>query len=272
MSVVLQALEDGVLTVTLNRPDKLNALTDEMLEQLVAAFDRADEDDDVRAVIVTGAGKAFCAGAELGSDGFGARDAAAPGEVARDRGGIIALRMYESTKPVIGAVNGAAVGVGASMTLPMDVRLCSSYAKFGFVYVRRGIVCEGASSWFLPRLVGMGAAAEWVMTGKLVGAEEAHDAGLVRGVHTPGALLPAARAIARQIVEHTAPVSVALSRQLLWRMAGEAHPLTAHQADSRAIALRRVSADAQEGVAAFKEKRAAVFPDRVSDGLPEIMG
>src|SRR3954449_1576370 len=208
-------LADGVLTITLHRPERLNAFTATMARELVDAFDAADADDDVRAVIVTGAGKAFCAGADLSSGGF---NAAANGTgVSRDRGGVIALRIFDSLKPVIGAINGAAVGVGASMTLPMDVRLSSTYGKFGFVYVRRGIVAEGASSWFLPRIVGIGTAMEWVTTGKLVAADEAQRAGLVRSVHTPGALLVAARTIAREIVENTAPVSVALSRRVMWQ-------------------------------------------------------
>ena len=261
-------VEDHILTMTLDRPDKLNALTDRMLEELLDAFDAADADDDVRAIIVTGAGKAFCAGADLSGGGFTAQ--ANGNGVPRDRGGVIALRIFDSLKPVIGAINGAAVGVGASMTLPMDVRLSSTYGKFGFVYVRRGIVAEGASSWFLPRIVGIGTAMEWVATGKLVVADEARRAGLVRSVHTPGALLPAARSIAQEIVEHTAPVSVALSRRLLWQMVGEPHPMAAHRADSRAIAARRVSGDAAEGVAAFFEKRAPAFSDQVSDGLPDV--
>jgi len=261
-------VEEHILTLTLNRPDKLNALTDRMLEELLDAFDAADADDDVRAIIVTGAGRAFCAGADLSGGGF---TAPTNGDgVPRDRGGVIALRIFDSLKPVIGAINGAAVGVGASMTLPMDIRVSSTYGKFGFVYVRRGIVAEGASSWFLPRIVGIGTAMEWVATGKLVVADEARRAGLVRSVHTPGALLPAARSIAQEIVEHTAPVSVALSRRLLWEMAGEPHPMAAHRADSRAIAARRVSGDAAEGVSAFFEKRAPAFPDQVSDGLPDV--
>jgi len=267
---LLYGIEDGVLTITLNRPDQLNALTDTMLADIVAAFDAADDDDEVRAVLVTGAGKAFCAGADLSGGSFDPAATSEAGDVPPDRGGVIALRIFQSKKPVIGAINGAAVGVGASITLPMDVRLSSIYGKFGFVYVRRGIVAEGASSWFLPRLVGMGPAMEWVVTGKLVNADEARRAGLVRSVHTPSALLPAARSIAREIVEHTAPVSVALSRQLLWRMAGEPHPLSAHRADSRGVAARRTSADAQEGVTSFLEKRPPHFPDRVSAGMPDI--
>lgn len=263
----------GVLTLTLDRPDRLNAMTNTMLNELLAAFDAADADDAVRVMIVTGGGRAFCAGADLSESGrsFAARvNDVADGELARDRGGIIAMRMFGATKPVIGAINGAAVGIGASMTLPMDVRLASEHAKFGFVYVRRGIVLEGASSWFLPRVVGISRAIEWCMTGRLVTAGEALQAGLVRSVHPAEELLCAARALAHEVVDGTAPVSVALSRQLLWRMLGEEHPMAAHRAESRAVASRRISPDAREGVASFLEKRPAVFTDRVSDGLPDV--
>jgi enoyl-CoA hydratase/carnithine racemase len=267
--LVLREATSWGVRLTLNRPDKLNALTDRMLDELLDAFDAADADDAVRAVVVTGAGKAFCAGADLSGGGFHESPAAGQ-EVPRDRGGVITLRIFESLKPVIGAINGAAVGVGASMTLAMDVRLASTFGRLGFVYVRRGIVPEGASSWFLPRLVGMGTAMEWVLSGRMVAPDEARRAGLVRSVHTPSALLPAAHAIAREMADHAAPVSAALTRRLLWRMAGEPHPMNAHRYDSRAIAARRGSADAREGVAAFMEKRPPEFPDRVSDGLPDV--
>lgn len=266
-------VDDGVATIELHRPDQLNALTTVMLSEIVAAFDVTDADDDVRVVIVTGAGKAFCAGADLSEagglgtvGGGGGSDA----EVARDRGGVIAMRLLASLKPVIGAINGPAVGVGATMTLPMDVRLCSDRSKFGFVFARRGIVPEAASSWFLPRIVGISRAMEWCMTGRLIGARDAREAGLVRGVYSPGALLPAAHALARETADGTAPVSVSLTRQLLWRMMSEPFPMNAHRTDSRAIASRRASEDAAEGIAAFKEKRDAVFPQRASDGLPDI--
>lgn len=262
------AVEDRIATITLDRPDQLNTLTNTMLEEIVAAFDATDADDDVRVVIVTGAGKAFCAGADLSE--AGALGSASSGELVRDRGGVIAMRIFDSLKPVIGAINGAAVGVGATITLPMDVRLCSDRAKFGWVFARRGIVPEAASSWFLPRAVGISTAMEWCMTGRMVGAHEALDAGLVRSVHTPDALLAAARGIAEETRDGTAPVSVALTRQMLWRMLSEPHPMNAHRTDSRAIASRRASDDATEGVASFKEKRAAQFTDRVSDGLPDI--
>ncbi len=263
-----------VATITLNRPDQLNAFTNTMMRELIDAFDRCDADDEVRAVIVTGAGRGFCAGADLSSGGStfakGGSDVSTPTGVPRDGGGLVALRIFESTKPVIGAINGAAVGVGVTMTLPMDIRLASDNAKFGFVFARRGIVPEAASSWFLPRIVGISQAAEWVYTGRLIPAAEALDGGLVRSVHAPEDLLPAAQAIAAEIATHTAPVSVALSRQMLWRMMGASHPMEAHRVDSRAIAIRGASADATEGVESFLEKRPAVFPMRVSDGLPEV--
>jgi enoyl-CoA hydratase/carnithine racemase len=265
---------DGVLTITLNRPDRLNAFTETMRTELIAAFDLADDDDAVRAVIVTGEGRAFCAGADLGGGGatFDWRErAAADGwDVPRDGGGQVSLRIFDCTKPVIAAINGPAVGVGITMTLPMDLRLVAQDAKIGFVFARRGIVPEACSSWFLPRIVGISQAMEWVATGRVFDAEEALRGGLVRSVHAPDELLPAARAIAREIADNTAPVSVALGRRLLWRMLGAEHPMAAHRADSRAMFARGQSADAREGVQSFLEKRPAVFADRVSGGLPDI--
>jgi enoyl-CoA hydratase/carnithine racemase len=266
-------LADGVLTITLHRPDRLNAFTATMAHELIAAFDAADADDDVRAVVVTGAGRAFCAGADLAAGGgtFDWRDRAAEeGDVPRDGGGRVTLRIFDSVKPVIGAINGAAVGVGATMTLPMDVRLAATGARIGFVFARRGIVPEACSSWFLPRAVGISRAMEWVATGRLVEAEEAREAGLVRSVHEPGELLPAAHALAREIADNAAPVSVALARQMLWRMLGAGHPMDAHRVDSRAMFHRGQSADAREGVTSFLEKRPARFTDRVGDGLPDV--
>jgi enoyl-CoA hydratase/carnithine racemase len=266
-------LADGVLTITLHRPDRLNAFTATMAHELIAAFDAADADDDVRAVVVTGAGRAFCAGADLAAGGatFDWRDRAADeGDVPRDCGGRVTLRIFDSVKPVIGAINGAAVGVGATMTLPMDVRLAATGARIGFVFARRGIVPEACSSWFLPRAVGISRAMEWVATGRLVEAQEAREAGLVRSVHEPGELLPAAHALAREIADNAAPVSVALARQMLWRMLGAGHPMDAHRVDSRAMFHRGQSADAREGVTSFLEKRPARFTDRVGDGLPDV--
>ncbi len=270
---------DHVLTITLSRPERLNAWTQTMCRELLAAFDSAESDDDVRVIVVTGAGRAFCAGADLGGGGdtfdyrkrqeFVEREAGV--EIPRDNGGVFTLRVYESTKPVIAAINGPAVGVGVTMTLPMDIRLASVDARMGFVFARRGIVPEACSSWFLPRLVGISRAMEWVATGRVFSAQEALDAGLVRSLHAPDELLEAAGALAQEIVENTAPVSVALGRRLLWTMLGAAHPMQAHRADSRAMFARGQSADAREGIASFLEKRPAVFTDRVSDGLPEVL-
>jgi enoyl-CoA hydratase/carnithine racemase len=265
-------LDAGVLTITLNRPDRLNAWTPTMGEELIAAFDRADADDAVRAVIVTGAGRGFCAGADLasGGDTFTGRDPG-DGPVPRDGGGRFTLRVFDSVKPVIAAINGPAVGVGATMTLPMDVRLASDQARIGFVFARRGIVPEACSSWFLPRVVGISRAMEWVATGRVFDAAEAHAAGLVRSVHPAGELLDAAHALAREIADNAAPVSVALARRMMWRMLGAEHPMLAHRADSRGMFARGQSADAREGITAFLEKRPAAFPDQVSEGLPDVM-
>src|SRR3954451_319306 len=218
---------DGVLTITLNRPERLNAFTETMMNELIAAFDASDADDDVRAVMVTGEGRGFCAGADLakGGETFDWRERGATGDVPRDGGGRVVLRIYDSLKPVIAAINGPAVGVGITMTLPMDIRLASTGAKIGFVFARRGIVPEAASSWFLPRLVGISQAMEWVATGRVFPAEEARAGGLVRSVHAPDELLPAAQALAKEIADNTSAISVALSRQMLWRMLGAGHPM-----------------------------------------------
>ncbi|HWE08427.1 MAG TPA: crotonase/enoyl-CoA hydratase family protein [Solirubrobacteraceae bacterium] len=270
-------VDAGVLTITLNRPNRLNAWTQTMGEELITAFDGADRDDDIRCIIVTGAGRGFCAGADLEAGGptfdwrGRAGEAAMEGPVPRDGGGRFTLRVFDCTKPVIAAINGPAVGVGATMTLPMDIRLAADSARIGFVFARRGIVPEACSSWFLPRVVGISQAMEWVATGRVFSAQEAHDAGLVRTLHPPGQLLDAARSLAAEIAENTAPVSVALARRMLWRMLGAEHPMLAHRADSRAMFARGQSADAAEGVTSFLEKRPARFTDRVSDGLPEIM-
>jgi enoyl-CoA hydratase/carnithine racemase len=276
---LLYSVEEGIATITLNRPDKMNAFTAKMMKEMIDVFDITDADDDVKVVIVTGAGRAFCAGADL-SGGGGTFDRSSPqavereegkvGEVYRDGGGRVTLRIYESLKPVIAAVNGAAVGVGVTMQLPMDIRLASTDAKFGFVFAKRGITPEAASSWFLPKVVGISTALEWCFTGRVFSAQEAHERGLVRSLHAPEDLLPAARALAREIADNTAPVSVALSRQMLWRMAGADQPMEAHKVDSRAIQSRGAAGDAKEGVSAFLEKRPAVYPDKVSTDLPNI--
>src|SRR4051794_25843172 len=269
---ILYEVSDHVLTITLNRPDRLNAFTETMGRELIQAFDDADADDDVRAIVVTGAGRAFCAGADLEAGGstFDWRERDSDGEVPRDGGGQVALRIFDLKKPVIPAINGPAVGVGITMTLPMDIRLAAEGAKIGFVFSRRGIVPEACSSWFLPRLVGISQAMEWVSTGRIFLAEEALAGGLVRSVH-PGDELPdAAGALASEIADNAAPVSVALGRRLMWTMLGADHPMAAHRADSRAMFSRGQSDDAREGVTSFLEKRPARFTDRVGDGLPEI--
>ncbi|WP_337185854.1 crotonase/enoyl-CoA hydratase family protein [Phenylobacterium sp.] len=276
---LLYSVDDGIATITLNRPDKLNAFNTTMMKELIAAFDETDGDDKVRAVIVTGAGRAFCAGADLSAGGAtfdydkrGGEDQAArqQGGVHRDGGGLVTLRIYDSLKPVISACNGAAVGVGVTMQLAMDFRLASDSARYGFVFARRGINPEACSSWFLPKLVGVQTALEWCYTGRIFPAQEGLEKGLVRSVHAPDDLLPAARALAREIADNTAPVSVALTRQLIWRMAGAAHPMEAHRADSRAIQARGRSGDAKEGVTSFLEKRPPAYPDKVSSDVPDI--
>ncbi|MGH7896142.1 MAG: crotonase/enoyl-CoA hydratase family protein, partial [Candidatus Binatia bacterium] len=261
-SEILYDVADGICTITLHRPEKLNAFTVTMMKELLAAFDRTDADDAVRAVIVTGAGRAFCAGADVSGGGQtfdyehqGARDIAE----FRDGGGLVSLRIFESKKPVIAAFNGPAVGVGCTMTLPMDIRIASTTARFGFVFARRGIVPEAASSWFLPRIVGISQAAEWCYTGRVFPAEEALAGRLVSRVVTPEALLETARSIAREIADNTSAVSVALARQLLWRMLGADHPMEAHKVDSKCIYAMGRSADAYEGVQSFLQKRPARF-------------
>ena len=262
---------DRVLTITLDRPDRLNAFTWVMHRELIDAFDRADADDDIRVIVVTGRGRGFCAGADLGAGG-GTFDHTEVLEQQqgehRDEGGLVTLRIFQCTKPVIAAVNGPAVGVGATMTLPMDIRLASENARYGFVFARRGLVPEAASSWFLPRVVGISKAAEWTFTGRVFGADEAHAAGLVRSVHPADDLLPTAYALAQEIVENTSAVSVSLTRQMLWRMLGEPHPMSAHRVDSRAINAMGASPDAREGVMSFLEKRPPQFTMRPSADMP----
>ena len=267
-------IADGIATIWMNRPDNMNAFTELMRYEIIDALDHTDADDDVRAVIFTGRGRAFCAGADLssgeGTFSRGGSDIVGRNGVPRDGGGTVSLRIYDSTKPVIGAINGAAVGVGVTMTLPMDIRLASTAAKFGFVFSRRGIVPEAASSWFLPRLVGISRAMEWVASGEVFPAEEAMAGGLVRSVHEPDDLLPAAYALARRLTESSSPVSIAVARKMLWRMLGADHPMAAHKVDSRGILERGRSEDVKEGINSFFEKRAPQFPDKVSDGLGTI--
>jgi len=276
---IILDIKDGIATLTLNRPDRMNAFTTQMMAEMIKAFDITDADDSVKVVVVTGAGRAFCAGADLGGgektfdyakQGSDPREANKVNGVYRDGGGLLTLRIYESLKPVIAAVNGAAVGIGVTMQLAMDIRMASTEAKFGFVFARRGITPEAASSWFLPRLVGLQQALEWCYTGRVFPAQEAKDGGLVRSLHAPEDLLPAAYALAREIADNTAPVSVALTRQLLYRNAGAPHPMDAHMSDSRAIMARGAQGDAKEGVMSFLEKRSPAYPDKVSADLPDI--
>jgi enoyl-CoA hydratase/carnithine racemase len=276
---ILYDVADGIATITLNRPDKLNAFTTQMMVDMIAAFDASDVDDDVRVVIVTGAGRGFCAGADLSAGGGTfdrtgrqeeAREAGRVGDVIRDGGGRLTLRIFECLKPVIAAVNGPAVGVGVTMQLPMDIRMASTEARFGFVFARRGLNPEAASSWFLPHLVGPQTALEWCFTGRVFPAAEAKEKGLVRSLHAPDELIPAARALAREIADNTAPVSIAITRQLIWRMTGAAHPMDAHMADSRGIQQRGAQKDVREGVNSFLEKRTPNYPDQVSKDLPNI--
>lgn len=266
---LLTELRDRVLTVTMNRPDRLNAFTTQMMLDWLHLLDAIDVDDEVRAVVVTGAGRGFCAGADLGGGGktFDASRAEESHEH-RDGGGRVTLRIFECKKPLIAAVNGAAVGVGVTMTLPMDVRLASEEARFGFVFARRGIVPEAASSWFLPRVVGISQAMEWVATGRVFGAQEALAGRLVSRVVPAAELLPAAQALAREIADNTSAVSVALARQMLWKMLGADHPIEAHKIDSQAIYSMGRSPDAYEGVQSFLEKRAPQFGMKVSSEMP----
>ncbi|HYM32682.1 MAG TPA: crotonase/enoyl-CoA hydratase family protein [Candidatus Cybelea sp.] len=269
---IIYSVEDSILTVTLNRPDKLNAFTERMRQEFMDAFDQADEDDDVRAIIVTGAGRGFCAGADLSAGGKTFDRAARGGtkERWRDGGGLVSLRIFESKKPVIAAVNGPAVGVGVTMQLPMDIRIASTEARFGFVFSRRGVMPEACSGWFLPRIVGISQALEWVYSGRVFSAQEALEGRLVKKVVPPAELLPAARAIAREIADNTSAVSIAVSRQYLWRMLGADHPMEAHKIDSRGIPALGAGADAYEGVSSFLEKRKPKFTMRPSKDMPDF--
>ena len=282
---IIYSVDAGVATITLNRPDKLNAFTGTMMQEMIDAFDRIDADDDVRCVIVTGAGRAFCAGADLSAGaktfdydkrtdradhGSGQGGLTYEQEESRDGGGRLTLRIFECLKPVIAAVNGAAVGIGSTMQLAMDIRIASESARFGFVFARRGIVPEAASSFFLPRVVGINQALEWCFSGRVFDAAEALRGGLVKEVVPGDALLPTANALAREIADNTAPVSVALTRQMMWRGLGFSHPMDAHKIDSRAILSRGRSGDAKEGVTSFLEKRTPTYPDRVSADMPDF--
>ena len=272
-STILYDLEDNVLLITLNHPEILNAFNRDMMAEMIDALNKADADDNVRAIIVTGAGRGFCAGADLSAGGntfnAEARDDRENG-LHRDGGGRVTLRIFECKKPIIAAINGAAVGIGATMTLPMDIRLCSTKAKFGFVFARRGIVPEACSSYFLPRVVGISQALEWCYSGRVFPGGEALAGGLVRSIHEPDDLLAAAKVIAREIADNTSAVSVTLIRQMFWKMLGADHPMEAHKIDSRGIYFAGKAADAKEGVESFLEKRTAKFPLKVSEDMPEF--
>ncbi|MCZ0911486.1 enoyl-CoA hydratase-related protein [Gordonia amicalis] len=264
---------DGDIAIfRLNRPDRLNAFTVQMGEELRAAFDETDADDSVRAVVLTGTGRAFCAGADLeeGGSTFDASSEVAGDEVPADEGGKLTMRMFASLKPIVAAINGPSAGVGVTMTLPADVRIASEDAKFGFVFAARGLVPEAASSWFLPRLVGLPTALQWTIGAKMVQVDEAHERGLIQQVVPKDKVLETAIAVAREMTAGSAPVSAALTRQLLWRMAGAPSPLDAHHADSKAIFYRGQSGDVYEGVMSFLEKRSATYPNTVSEDLPDI--
>jgi enoyl-CoA hydratase/carnithine racemase len=264
-------IEDGIMVLTMNRPDRLNAFTGTMMNEMIQACDAADTDDSVRAIVVTGAGRAFCAGADLGAGGqtFDYKDGDAE-RIHRDGGGLLTLRIFELKKPIIAAVNGPAVGIGVTMTLPMDIRLCSTEARFGFVFARRGIVPEAASSWFLPRAVGINQALDWTMSGRIFPADEALQGRLVKAVYKPDELLPAAMAAAREIAQNTSAISVALTRHMMWRMLGADHPMEAHKIDSRGVQFTGKSPDAREGVTSFLEKRPPQFPGKVSKDMPKF--
>ena len=269
------AIDNGLAVATFNRPDQMNTFNPAMIRDLLTLFDLTDADDAVRAVILTGSGRAFCAGADLGSGGDtfdydkrqGREDI---GGADRDGGGIVTLRIFRSLKPVIAASNGAAVGIGATMQLPMDWRMAAEDSRYGFVFSRRGVTPEACSGWFLPRIVGMAKALDWTYSGRVFGAAEALEAGLVQSLHAPEALLDAAREKALEMTSASAPVSVALARQLMWQGQTMAHPIDMHRVDSRVFASRGRSADVREGVSAFKDKREAVYPDRVGSDMPDL--
>ena len=278
---ILYEIKDKVLTITLNRPERLNAFTGQMMDDLIEAFDKAGKDDEIRVIIVTGAGRGFCAGADLGAGAntFNREVRNNRGETEgikdnpewmRDGGGKTTLAIFDCPKPIIAAFNGPAVGVGVTMTLPMDIRIASEEARFGFVFARRGLVPEAASSWFLPRIVGISKALEWTFSGKVFSAEEAKDGGLIRSVHPANKLMDEAYKLAQEIIDNTSPVSVALTRQMLWKMLGADHPMEAHKVDSRLIYELGKAEDAKEGVKSFLEKRSPKFPSKVSRDMPKF--
>ncbi|MCQ4121607.1 crotonase/enoyl-CoA hydratase family protein [Rhodococcus tibetensis] len=275
MEHISLVVADGIATITLNRPAQLNAFTTIMENELIAAYDQLDADDSVRAIVLTGAGRAFCAGADLsaGAETFGEwQEEDADPEVRRDGGGRVVLRMFESRKPIIAAINGPAVGVGITMTLAADFRLAADDARIGFVFNRRGILPESCSTWFLPKLVPLQTALDWVYSGRVFDADEALRAGLVYRLYPKESLLDEAYTLARTLTEHSAPVSVALSRQMMWRTLGAEHPMIAHRVETRGLNIRGIGPDAREGISAFLEKRPAAFPDSVRDNTPDLFG
>lgn len=267
---IIYDIEDNILTITLNRPDKLNAFTNVMLNELVDALDRADADDDVKAIIFTGAGRGFCAGADLSSGPGSFDQSGRRGELQPDGGGVLTLRLFDCLKPVIAACNGPSVGVGTTMQCAMDIRLASENAKYGFVFARRGIVPEACSSWFLPRIVGINQALEWCYSGRVFDAVEALEKRFIRSVHAPDDLMVAARDLAHEFADQTSSVSIAMIRQMMWKMMTADHPVEAHKVDTRGVYYTGQSADAREGVESFFEKRAPRFPDKVSRDMPEF--
>ena len=267
---IIYEVDDGILTITLNRPERLNAFNGQMQTEVIDAIDRADADDDVKAIIFTGAGRGYCAGADL-SGGNETFDHDADGRgLHPDGGGVLTLRLFDCLKPVIAACNGPAVGVGVTMQCAMDIRMASTSAKYGFVFAKRGIVPEACSSWFLPRVVGINTALEWAYSGRIFDAQEALEKRFVRSVHKPDDLLPAARDLAHEFAEQTSAISVTMIRHMMWKMLGADHPIEAHKLDSRGVYYTGKSADANEGVQSFLEKRPANFPGKVSTDMPEF--
>ena len=267
---ILYEVDDNVLVITLNRPEKLNAFTPHMRQELIDALDKADADDAIKAIIITGAGRGFCAGSDLSGGSKTFDHATSPADIQPDGGGMLTLRLFECLKPIISACNGPAVGIGATMQCAMDIRLASTDAKYGFVFSKRGIVPEACSSWFLPRIVGISQALEWCYSGKVFSAAEALEKRFVRSIHAPEDLLPAAKALAQEFAAQTSSVSIAMIRQMMWRMQGADHPIEAHKIDTRGVYFTGKSADAHEGVQSFLDKRAPVFRDKVSQDMPEF--
>lgn len=268
---ILYEVDDRIATITLNRPDKLNAWTVVMMGELIKAFDIADKDDDVLAIIMTGAGRGYCAGADLDPNNIPTRHKnLKPGEVPRDTAGQFTLKVYDAKKPVIAAINGPAVGVGVTMTLPMDIRIASDTARFGFVFNRRGMVPEGCSTWFLPRILGFSQAAEWMLTGRVFSAQEALEGGLISKILPPEKLLPTAREMALEIVDNNSIISTALTRQMMWSMLCADHPMEAHKIESKCLHYMSQSRDFMEGVESFLQKRPPKFPMRPGKDMPDF--